>query len=96
MSEGTEGGVLLCDESLFECFGEGAAPHSFANVRCFRLPDAAEKGMGFDTIALHGGYDPDPSVTYGLGQGDPRGKYRISSKKRASVPYGSRSMDVLL
>jgi O-acetylhomoserine (thiol)-lyase len=28
---------------------------------------------GFDTIALHGGYDPDPSVTYGLGQGAPRG-----------------------
>jgi O-acetylhomoserine (thiol)-lyase len=33
----------------------------------------SEKGTGFDTIALHGGYDPDPSVVYGLGQGAPRG-----------------------
>jgi len=28
---------------------------------------------GFDTISLHGGYDPDTSVTYGLGHGAPRG-----------------------
>jgi O-acetylhomoserine (thiol)-lyase len=28
---------------------------------------------GFDTIALHGGHDPDPSVPYGLGYGAPRG-----------------------
>lgn len=28
---------------------------------------------GFDTIALHGGYDPDPSVPVGLGHGAPRG-----------------------
>ena len=28
---------------------------------------------GFDTIALHGGYDPDTSVSYGLGDGAPRG-----------------------
>jgi len=28
----------------------------------------SNKGTGFDTIALHGGYDPDPSVQYGLGQ----------------------------
>jgi O-acetylhomoserine (thiol)-lyase len=27
----------------------------------------------FDTIALHGGYDPDPSQVYGLGQGAPTG-----------------------
>jgi O-acetylhomoserine (thiol)-lyase len=31
------------------------------------------KGTGFDTIALHGGYDPDTSATYGIGQGAPRG-----------------------
>ena len=37
------------------------------------LSMSEEKGMGFDTIALHGGYDPDPSVVYGLGQGAPRG-----------------------
>ena len=29
--------------------------------------------QGFDTIALHGGYDPDPNVHLGLGQGAPRG-----------------------
>jgi O-acetylhomoserine (thiol)-lyase len=29
--------------------------------------------QGFDTIALHGGYDPDPHVVLGLGQGAPRG-----------------------
>ncbi|KAL7529564.1 hypothetical protein ACHAXR_003031, partial [Thalassiosira sp. AJA248-18] len=29
--------------------------------------------QGFDTIALHGGYDPDPNVVLGLGQGAPRG-----------------------
>lgn len=29
--------------------------------------------QGFDTIALHGGYDPDPEVAVGLGQGAPRG-----------------------
>ena len=28
---------------------------------------------GFDSIALHGGYKPDTEVTYGLGQGAPRG-----------------------
>eukprot|EP00565_Helicotheca_tamesis_P001453 CAMPEP_0185732544 /NCGR_PEP_ID=MMETSP1171-20130828/16595_1 /TAXON_ID=374046 /ORGANISM="Helicotheca tamensis, Strain CCMP826" /LENGTH=435 /DNA_ID=CAMNT_0028402053 /DNA_START=120 /DNA_END=1427 /DNA_ORIENTATION=- len=28
---------------------------------------------GFDTIALHGGYSPDPSVPLGLGGGAPRG-----------------------
>lgn len=28
---------------------------------------------GFDTIALHGGYSPDPTVPLGLGQGAPRG-----------------------
>ena len=31
------------------------------------------KGTGFDTLCLHAGYDPDPSVQYGLGQGAPRG-----------------------
>uniref|UniRef100_A0A7S2YSH4 O-acetylhomoserine aminocarboxypropyltransferase n=1 Tax=Entomoneis paludosa TaxID=265537 RepID=A0A7S2YSH4_9STRA len=30
-------------------------------------------GTGFDTIALHGGYTPDPNITYGMGQGAPRG-----------------------
>ena len=29
--------------------------------------------QGFDTIALHGGYEPDPEVSLGLGQGAPRG-----------------------
>lgn len=29
--------------------------------------------QGFDTIALHGGYNPDPNVVLGLGQGAPRG-----------------------
>ncbi|EED86403.1 predicted protein, partial [Thalassiosira pseudonana CCMP1335] len=29
--------------------------------------------QGFDTIALHGGYDPDPEIVLGLGQGAPRG-----------------------
>jgi len=29
--------------------------------------------QGFDTIALHGGYDPDPEIHLGLGQGAPRG-----------------------
>jgi hypothetical protein len=33
----------------------------------------ASKFTGFDTIALHGGYEPDTSVVYGLGQGAPRG-----------------------
>jgi len=28
---------------------------------------------GFDTIALHGGYTPDPSIKYGVGYGAPRG-----------------------
>eukprot|EP00614_Pseudopedinella_elastica_P003081 CAMPEP_0172587426 /NCGR_PEP_ID=MMETSP1068-20121228/6471_1 /TAXON_ID=35684 /ORGANISM="Pseudopedinella elastica, Strain CCMP716" /LENGTH=453 /DNA_ID=CAMNT_0013382437 /DNA_START=1 /DNA_END=1362 /DNA_ORIENTATION=- len=28
---------------------------------------------GFDTLCLHGAYKPDTSVTYGLGQGAPRG-----------------------
>ena len=27
----------------------------------------------FDTIALHGGYDPDPSVVLGMAPGAPRG-----------------------
>lgn len=36
-------------------------------------PSKKHKGSGFDTIALHGGYDPDPSVPLGLGQGAPRG-----------------------
>ena len=30
------------------------------------------KKQGFDTIALHGGYTPDPTVVIGLGQGAPR------------------------
>jgi len=34
---------------------------------------ASDKFNGFDTISLHGGYDPDPTVTLGLGQGAPRG-----------------------
>ena len=29
--------------------------------------------LGFDTLCLHGAYKPDTSVTYGLGQGAPRG-----------------------
>ena len=29
--------------------------------------------QGFDTIALHGGYSPDPNVVLGMGQGAPRG-----------------------
>ncbi len=33
----------------------------------------ASKFTGFDTIALHGGYEPDTSVVYGLGHGAPRG-----------------------
>jgi len=32
-----------------------------------------DKYTGFDTIALHGGYSPDPTVHLGLGQGAPRG-----------------------
>ena len=32
-----------------------------------------DEKCGFDTIALHGGYDPDTSVSYGLGDGAPRG-----------------------
>eukprot|EP00545_Synedropsis_sp_CCMP1620_P005288 CAMPEP_0119030580 /NCGR_PEP_ID=MMETSP1176-20130426/41100_1 /TAXON_ID=265551 /ORGANISM="Synedropsis recta cf, Strain CCMP1620" /LENGTH=443 /DNA_ID=CAMNT_0006986951 /DNA_START=1462 /DNA_END=2793 /DNA_ORIENTATION=+ len=32
-----------------------------------------EGEKGFDTIALHGGYTPDTEVTYGIGQGAPRG-----------------------
>jgi O-acetylhomoserine (thiol)-lyase len=28
---------------------------------------------GFDTIATHGGYEPDTTAVYGLGQGAPRG-----------------------
>ncbi len=32
-----------------------------------------QSSQGFDTIALHGGYDPDPEVHLGLGQGAPRG-----------------------
>ena len=30
--------------------------------------------LGFDTLCLHGAYKPDTSVTYGLGQGAPRGE----------------------
>jgi O-acetylhomoserine (thiol)-lyase len=33
----------------------------------------ASKFTGFDTIALHGGYEPDTTPVYGLGQGAPRG-----------------------
>lgn len=29
--------------------------------------------IGFDTLCLHGAYKPDTSVTYGIGQGAPRG-----------------------
>ena len=32
-----------------------------------------DETSGFDTIALHGSYDPDPSVPLGLGRGAPRG-----------------------
>uniref|UniRef100_A0A7S1VIJ8 O-acetylhomoserine aminocarboxypropyltransferase n=1 Tax=Grammatophora oceanica TaxID=210454 RepID=A0A7S1VIJ8_9STRA len=32
-----------------------------------------QKKLGFDTIATHAGYNPDPSVPLGLGQGAPRG-----------------------
>ena len=32
-----------------------------------------QKTQGFDTIALHGGYHPDPSTVVGLGQGAPLG-----------------------
>ena len=43
-----------------------------------KAPDAPTKaaepeGPGFDTLCLHGAYKPDTSVTYGLGQGAPRG-----------------------
>lgn len=32
-----------------------------------------EKKPGFDTLALHAGYDPDPTIPLGLGQGAPCG-----------------------
>mmetsp|Transcript_24748 Transcript_24748/g.51786 ORF Transcript_24748/g.51786 Transcript_24748/m.51786 type:complete len:446 (+) Transcript_24748:143-1480(+) len=32
-----------------------------------------DKTPGFDTIALHGGYSPDPTINHGLGQGAPSG-----------------------
>ncbi|KAH8065955.1 cystathionine gamma-synthase [Aureococcus anophagefferens] len=34
---------------------------------------ADDATLGFDTLCLHGAYKPDTSVTYGLGQGAPRG-----------------------
>lgn len=34
---------------------------------------SSKKDKGFDTIALHGGYEPDPTVPLGMGQGAPRG-----------------------
>lgn len=39
--------------------------------------------QGFDTIALHGGYSPDPTVQLGLGQGAPTGTpvYRTTPYK---------------
>jgi hypothetical protein len=31
------------------------------------------KQQGFDTLALHAGYNPDPTIQLGLGQGAPTG-----------------------
>ena len=46
---------------------------STQNIHCIFVLLCNQKPQGFDTIALHGGYDPDPSVVLGLGQGAPRG-----------------------
>jgi len=39
--------------------------------------------QGFDTLALHAGYEPDPSQVLGLGQGAPTGTpvYRTTPYK---------------
>ena len=37
------------------------------------MSDDETKKPGFDTIALHGGYTPDNTTSYGLGHGAPRG-----------------------
>jgi O-acetylhomoserine (thiol)-lyase len=46
-----------------------AAGHATLQKRSLQTDETS----GFDTIALHGGYDPDPSVKCGLGYGAPRG-----------------------
>ena len=53
--------------------------------------DAPLQFNGFDTLALHAGYTPDPEVTYGLGQGAPRGVpvYRTAPYQFKDTEHGA-------
>ncbi|KAL3804926.1 hypothetical protein HJC23_006698 [Cyclotella cryptica] len=51
----------------------------------------SDKAQGFDTIALHGGYTPDPNVHVGLGQGAPTGipLYRTTPYKFKNTEHAA-------
>lgn len=55
--------------------------------------DAPLQFNGFDTLALHAGYTPDPEVTYGLGQGAPRGVpvYRTAPYQFKNTEHGANT-----
>lgn len=47
--------------------------------------------QGFDTLALHAGYDPDPSINLGAGQGAPTGTpvYRTTPYKFKNTEHAA-------
>lgn len=51
----------------------------------------SDKTQGFDTIALHGGYTPDPTIHLGLGQGAPTGipLYRTTPYKFKNAEHAA-------
>ena len=61
-------------------------PGSAATSRLF-----SDRSQGFDTIALHGGYEPDPTVQLGLGQGAPTGipLYRTTPYKFKNTEHAA-------
>lgn len=69
--EGKLGGTSDLLERLAKGAGVQEEEHQGAAAK--PAPAGEFKYKGFDSIALHGGYEPDTSATYGLGQGAPRG-----------------------
>ena len=51
----------------------------------------SDNKQGFDTLALHAGYDPDPTITLGLGQGAPTGipVYRTTPYKFKNTEHAA-------
>ena len=51
----------------------------------------SDNKQGFDTLALHAGYDPDPTINLGLGQGAPTGipVYRTTPYKFKNTEHAA-------